>query len=304
MGLIYQDLPRVIREIGSAYTDEIPFDKGKIELENAGYQLISLKQGARLRMQEGRSFSDCPINIFREGFLYLSEKEVYLTKKSPVMTHPVDAVNVAKKQEGFYLTPEQTEYALTDSIKLPTKNFSIPTNRLGVEEVTDYAFGDLAQDYGYFLKSFKINEFQILFIGDESYATKLIKFKENKPFVIPIEFESTYQNGYHRLVGERDLYILSLTFHDQCIVRGVCEDQSASAEPNKPLRAYVPTIRYSKKQISEALKNRELSCLEPEIFKCLNLQSPDLYSVLQISTALKIAKLSGLEDKILEVLER
>jgi len=139
------------RGMYSAYVDA-PFDKAKQALEKDGYSIISLEQNARLRMQEGKdSFVSRNGNWTREAFLYNPETNLwYLTKKSPIMDFPVEATNAHRKGREYFLTNEQVQRALEDSVEV--KDREIPTDRFGEDPLAVYAFGDSAQDYGLFLK--------------------------------------------------------------------------------------------------------------------------------------------------------
>ena len=135
------------RGMYSAYVDA-SFDKAKQALEKDGYSIISLEQNARLRMQEGKSRNG---NWTREAFLYNPETNLwYLTKKSPIMDFPVEATNAHRKGREYFLTNEQVQRALENSVEV--KDREIPTDRFGEYPLAVYAFGDSAQDYGLFLK--------------------------------------------------------------------------------------------------------------------------------------------------------
>ena len=135
------------RGMYSAYVDA-SFDKAKQALEKDGYSIISLEQNARLRMQEGKSRNG---NWTREAFLYNPETNLwYLTKKSPIMDFPVEAVQAHREEREYFLTNEQVQRALENSVEV--KDREIPTDRFGEDPLAVYAFGDSAQDYGLFLK--------------------------------------------------------------------------------------------------------------------------------------------------------
>ena len=144
------------RGMYSAYVDA-SFDKAKQALEKDGYSIISLEQNARLRMQEGKSRNG---NWTREAFLYNPETNLwYLTKKSPIMDFPVEATNAHRKGREYFLTNEQVQRALEDSVEV--KDREIPTDRFGEDPLAVYAFGDSAQDYGLFLKDANIKKMPI-----------------------------------------------------------------------------------------------------------------------------------------------
>ena len=145
------------RGITSAYV-EVPFDVAKKTLERANYRIISLEENARLRMQEGKdSYVSRNGNWTREGFVYIPEKGIFLTKNSPIFDNAREAIKCHRKGKEFYLTKDQIEKALADSIQIPRDIKSISTERFADDKITVYAFGNSAQDYGNFLKEAGIN---------------------------------------------------------------------------------------------------------------------------------------------------
>ncbi len=218
------------RGIASAYINA-PFDKGKEALESQGYRIISLEENAKLRMQEGEGASvSRSWNWVREGAVYVPKKGKFLTKISPIMANPTEATNCHRKGQDFYLTDEQVEQALEDSVELSVK--SVPTNRFGDCDITIYAFGDLAQQYGNFLRDAGIDSMPI-------QTTDLQK----KPLARQMWFDSldgrSVLGGYYRDLG----------FDYR--VRGV----KVSAEGTAPQNSRP----YAKQEIKRALNNAGLS---------------------------------------------
>src|SRR3989344_4366607 len=83
---------------------EAPFDKGKGALEKKGYSVISLKENALLRIQEGQvSFISQNGNWTREGAIYVPSKGRFLTKNSPIMANAQEATNCHRKNQEFCL---------------------------------------------------------------------------------------------------------------------------------------------------------------------------------------------------------
>ncbi|PIN89646.1 hypothetical protein COU57_05800 [Candidatus Pacearchaeota archaeon CG10_big_fil_rev_8_21_14_0_10_32_14] len=74
-----------------------------------------------------------------------------------------------KPKEGkeFYVSEEDLDKALHNSIEIPYDQKPIPSNRFGEDPITVFAVGDekKAQDYGAFLKDAKINEMPIYIVG-------------------------------------------------------------------------------------------------------------------------------------------
>jgi hypothetical protein len=154
----------------SAYI-EAPFDKGKDALEKVGYKIISLRDNALLRIQQGKdSFVSRNGNWTKEGFLYVPEKGVFLVRNSPIMDNAKQATDYHRKGNEFYLTQEQVDESLKDSVKTDGK--SIPTDRFKDDALTVFAFADVAEQYGNLLKEAGITEMPIRLVG-----------MEKKPFV-------------------------------------------------------------------------------------------------------------------------
>src|SRR4030065_585831 len=162
------------RGIASAYSKDKPFDEGKAELEQDGYHVISLEENARLRIQEGKdSYVSQNGNWVKEGFLYIPRKGKFLTKTSLIIVHSEEATKAHRSGNQFYLTDEQVEQGLADSLKLKDRGFSVPTKRFGDDELTVYAFRNSAQVYGDFLKDAGIEEMPVWMvnnIGDKPFA--------------------------------------------------------------------------------------------------------------------------------------
>jgi len=154
---------------------EAPFDKAKEALESNGYRIISLEENAKLRMQQGKDhYVSQNGNWTREGVLYAPDKRIFLTKNSPIMANVKEATQSNRKGNEYFLTEEQVEQALQDSVKLSKE--SIPTNRFKENEIANFAFGNVAEDYGLFLKDAGIKD-MLVYVVNEDYINK-----QNKPF--------------------------------------------------------------------------------------------------------------------------
>ena len=155
----------------SAYVEK-PFDEAKTELEANGYEIISLPQFAKLRIDQGKDSHVANYGAYtREGFLYVPQKGIFLVRNSPIMANAKEATQCHRSGKEFYLTNEQVEEALKNSIKIKNSK-AIPTNRFGENELTAYAFGDSAEAYGNFLKQAKINEMPVWLanVTDKAFA--------------------------------------------------------------------------------------------------------------------------------------
>ncbi len=160
-------------ELESAYV-EAPFDEGKDALEREGFRIISLEENARLRILEGKdSFIFKYGNWTSAAVVSAQKKGRFLTKNSPVMQNPKKATDGHRANKEFYLTNEWLEYALADSVELSGKD--IPTDRFADDKVTVYAFGDIAGQYGRFLRDAGIKEMPIWLddMRDSPFARQL-----------------------------------------------------------------------------------------------------------------------------------
>ncbi|MBI4159438.1 hypothetical protein HY500_04260 [Candidatus Woesearchaeota archaeon] len=138
-----------------------PFDRGKEELENAVYKIISLQENAQLRMEGGKNaFVSQNGNWTREGFIYVPKRGIFLTRNSPIMANAQEATDCHRNQREFYLTDVQVEQSLVDSILLSGQ--PIPTSRFRESPIAVYAFGDIAEQYGLFLRGINLKEMPIL----------------------------------------------------------------------------------------------------------------------------------------------
>jgi len=180
--------------VSSAYVDS-SFDRGKAILEMSGYRIISLQENSGLRIQEGRdAFVSKNGNFVREGFLYVPKKGKFLTKKFPVLPNAKEATKGNNKGEDFYLTNEQVDESLSDSVAI--SSISIPTERFADCDITVYAFGEKARAYGEFLRELGIKEMPI-------FTTNL----QDRPFARQLWFSSldhdckSELNGYTALLG-------------------------------------------------------------------------------------------------------
>ncbi|MBI4158941.1 hypothetical protein HY500_01635 [Candidatus Woesearchaeota archaeon] len=143
----------------SAYV-KANFDKGKEVLEQEDYRIISLRENAQLRMQEGKdAFVSRKGNWVREGVIYVPKRGVFLTRNSPIMANAQEATDCHRNEQEFYLTNHQIEESLVDSVELSDK--PIQTNRFAEDPITVYAFGDIAEQYGQFLENAGIKEMPV-----------------------------------------------------------------------------------------------------------------------------------------------
>jgi len=209
------------RGTDSAYVNDKPFDEAKAELEKAHYHIPSLEENAQLRIQEGKdAYVSRNGNWVKEDFLYVPGKDkVIFTKNSPIMLHPKEATQAHRDGKEFYVSQEDLDEALTNSIEIPYSQKPIPTNRFGQDEITLFAFGDNAKSYGEFLKDAKINEMPIV-SASKDYADK-----QSQTFARKLWFRG--------LGGRSGLGGCSGSLHSDYRSRGVRSEVASATEPHE-----------------------------------------------------------------------
>lgn len=122
-------------------------------LTKKGYEIISLPQNARLRIQQGcwSHISEYE-NWVREGVICRRREKPKLARNSPILLSTREEIQAFRDGNESHPTQELIEQALIDSIDFPEKNITIPTGRFGANDLTAYAFGDVAEEYGLFLR--------------------------------------------------------------------------------------------------------------------------------------------------------
>ena len=224
-------------KIESAYI-EAPFDEAKEALEKAKYKIISLEEMAMLRIQEGKNaYISQNGNYTREGVIYIPKKGIFLTKNSPIMKNAEKATQCYRNGDEFCINNEQIEKALEKSVNLDGK--SIPVSEFGNEEITDFAFGKTAKEYGQFLKDAGIKEIPF-------YLADL----KDKPFARQLWLRSL--DGGSGVLG-------SLRGLSDGGVRGVRDASAEGAKPQKILPYTMKDVRIAEKEIGKLSK-----ILQPE----------------------------------------
>ncbi|MFH1249126.1 MAG: hypothetical protein V1660_03150 [archaeon] len=238
-------------EIKSAYI-RAPFDKGKEALERKGYRIISLEENARVRMQEGNYSSvSRKGNFTREGIIYVPKKGIFLTKNSPIMENAKEATDCHRQGSQFYLTDEQVESAMENSVELKREN--IPTKRFKDNKITVYAFGDYAEQYGKFLENAGVRKMHVWleYRKHNSFATQMW-FSEirNNPLQVAMRVGSPSRSDLE----------CNCDLEGSVSVRGILNSAKGTV---KDYEAYTP------KQIAKALKDLGFSKLEKGLVKKL-----------------------------------
>ncbi len=169
------------------------FDEALEILSSVNCELISLPQIAQLRIQLGKnSYFSRNGNYTREAFIYSPKKGAFLTKNSPIINNVnniKEAVQAHKKGIEYFLTDEQVEQALSNSVRLVGRK--IPTNRFKENEITAFAFEEIAEQYGNFLYESGVKEMPVY----------LSCFSKN-PFARQMKFMSLSHKSAFNSIGK------------------------------------------------------------------------------------------------------
>lgn len=244
------ELIRDIKPAGfaSAYIDA-PFDEGKGILEKNGYEVITAKDNARLRIEQGKEAKVSTWgNFVKEGVIYLPGNGAFVTRGSLVMANSKVATDAHRKGGEFYITPEQAEIILGDSVKVPYGVTHVPTDKLGENEVAVFLFGEFAQKYGAFLDEAGIKRMPLRF-NAEDYVNQQTRPYTNQVWLARLDGDSDVR-------GYGDLYYANT-------VRGVRFDAEGVA-PSKTLQR-----TYTLDQISQAFNKSGLPRLESMVVEAL-----------------------------------
>jgi hypothetical protein len=236
--IIIDATPRLIL---SVYVKGAPFDEAKAELESKGSHIASLEEFAKIIIAQGKdAHLSYDANTIKEGFLHIPKKGIFLVRNSPILPNAKEATACHRKRKEFYLTKEQVEESLTNSIQFKD-NSSVPTKRLAEDERTAFAFGETAKVYGEFLDSIKIKEMPIYLSG-----------LEKKPFVRQAWLRKTGWGYKSVLLGEGS----ALDCND--VLRGVLNGRIEYMLQKKD-------GAYTLKQIEKALESLGFSGLEKSL---------------------------------------
>ncbi|MEK6840839.1 MAG: hypothetical protein AABX79_02710 [Nanoarchaeota archaeon] len=199
-----------------------PFDKALETLTENGYEVISLPQNALLRIQQGKdSFISRNGNWTREGVLYVPNGTPKLVRNSPILESAPQSTEAHRNENEFYPTQEQVEKALKDSVDFPKQNIEIPTDRLGSDALTVYAFGGEkeARVYGEFLRSAGIKKMPVWAVNKGHVN------KQSQPFARQMWFRNLDDRS---LLGGDYWYL-----YDDLRLRGVKMGAEGTASQNK-----------------------------------------------------------------------
>jgi hypothetical protein len=175
-----------------------PFDGALAELQENEYEIISLPQNAKVRAHcgENHRISKCGSWV-REWVLYVPNGKNKLITIPLTLKSAKKATQAHRALTEFYLTRDEVERYLTDSIDFPEKTIEIPTEELDLEELTARAFGGekKAKNYGNFLYDAGIEKLVIYAVDKDDVN------KEPLPFVRQMFFRSLNHESMLYSVG-------------------------------------------------------------------------------------------------------
>ena len=250
-----------VKGLGIIYKVNKPFDEALKTIKSAGAKVISARDLAYARIQQGKDSSLCNNGSYvREGVLYVQNKTLFI-RNSPLLNQKLakKAVQAHKSGNEFYvdnkLAEEYQEQTEQDKGKQPEKrktlaiskrgSFNIPTNRFKDEELTLWFFKDQAESYGEFLRENNINKMPVYLSGNNK-----------KNFVNQVWFGGLVSRS--ELVGSRDLCYDGR-------VRGVLN--SAKGTQSRKSGSKIET--YTPSQLKTALKELKMTGLESQLFDAL-----------------------------------
>jgi len=255
----------------SAYV-KAPFGEAKEALESNGYRIISSEEMARLRVQEGKNASiSANGNWTREGFIYVPKaKKVCFARHSPILDNVAEAVNCHKNEREDFLTDEQVEKALAESVEIPFNQKPVPTNRFADEEITRFVFKEFAREYEEFLREAGVSKMPVCLV-DEDYVQKQIRPFARQSWLGIVDLRSVLDGGCdglgysgspcgfsHSISGEP----IPIGLGHSGRLRGV-KDSAEGTTQKSSQESYTP------KQISAALKRTKLQGIESILLDAL-----------------------------------
>jgi len=174
------------KKFKSAYIEAVSLKKGKTKLEERGYnKMISLEENVGLMIYEGKkAFISQNGNWVKEGSIYIPQKDLFLTRNSPVLELIEDNNN--RSEEKYLISGKQIKKALEDSVCIPYNLNTIPTKKIGKEEITKWMFGKNALEFRYFLEDLGIKKLHF------KLCPKKEVDEERMPFAYQLWFGSIF----------------------------------------------------------------------------------------------------------------
>jgi hypothetical protein len=180
------EIEAVVPEVGTMLYVVAPFDKAYEAIVSANGTLASARDVACARLHLGANHNVSTYGSWTgEGFIYTPKQNPLLVRNSPLVapTMAQDATEAHRRGGEFYLDEavarqfaQQAEEDASKplfqrlALRMPkNKDYSIPTNRFGDDEVPQFLFGEQAAPYGQFLRSNGIKEMPVRF-PDKSHV--------------------------------------------------------------------------------------------------------------------------------------
>ncbi len=180
--------------------------KEVLELEENG-SLLDLRDNALIRIQNKNdkelwrrdSVTRRGLEYTKEAWIFRKgEEAAYFTRDSPILRFPELTIQTYEKQRSN--VPLDQDYELRDGIWIPYNQGRIPTNRFDEEEITSFAFRDLAETYGQLLMERGVENIAMSFPKkyqvDEAIAISKEDITAAQNFFRAISGWSGFQGGF------------------------------------------------------------------------------------------------------------
>jgi len=155
------------------------FHDGKDFLKRQGYKMLSFRENAELRMQEGvESFVSQFGNYVDGAYIsFPSNKEYgkengFLTRKLPMILNKRNFECYYELNEKDFLNNFDKNSEDVMAVPEFDYKFEVPTNRFGEDDVTSFVFQDLAQKYGDFLNDAGVSKIEYHFSDSDHSHSK------------------------------------------------------------------------------------------------------------------------------------
>jgi hypothetical protein len=154
------------------------WDKGNLYLKRKGLHVPSLKETARLRMQEGINSRVSRRHILTTASILHLNERFFLIKRSPISDYPEQATAFNGGGSECYVSDERARELIKDSRELDAEKLltnSISTSHFEENPIMQFAFEEEAKTYGEFLRDSQCKV--------EGLYIKLFPFVKPRPFV-------------------------------------------------------------------------------------------------------------------------
>ncbi|MEK6909202.1 MAG: hypothetical protein AABX23_04080 [Nanoarchaeota archaeon] len=255
--------------IESAVTSGVNFKESLAELKKIGHKVITLRENAKLRIQQGKEADISQNgNYVMQGNVYLQGETGIIVAESPYLTNATMLRKAIKEnnQGRYFSTPNRKLYdqfhkqAQEDTSKDPRERravFMPSDGRFAISqrenpEIFEFLLGEFGQSYLEFVKQDSLDFFPVSQETLKSYSG-----------TVPTQLWFGLGGGRSYLVGDFYLDLGGLR------VRGVRSVVSATGANTSQISIPQGIELYTPSQIAEALEGMKLTGLEAQLMKKL-----------------------------------